>query len=259
MTPAPRALCRVTRKVETRPMRRARVRRRAPTSPPRDVRLLGRWLRLRRHALFLARGSCSFSGELVCPLLGGEGPGEPFEVAAECGLEVVGGDTDAMIGDASLREVVRADLRRAVTGTDLGLAEGAFLLRPFAHLAFQETGLQDPHGLLLVLELALFVLAGDDQARRLVRDSDRGVRGVHALAAGTAGTVHVDLEVSRADLDLHVLGLWQDGHGSRRLRPGSTTGYGACSRGGRRSGYTCRGAHRRRGPPRRRQRRPGSR
>src|SRR5688500_2538960 len=136
MTPAPRALCRVTRRVEPRPTRRARVRRRAPTSPPRDVRLLGRWLRLRRHAPFLARGSCGFSGELVCPLLGGEGLREPFEVAAEGGLEVVGGDADAVIGNASLREVVCADLRRAVAGTDLGLAEGAFLLGPLAHLAF---------------------------------------------------------------------------------------------------------------------------
>src|ERR671913_1590843 len=164
----------------------------------------------------LARGSCRFSGELVCPLLGGEGLGELFEVAAEGGLEVVGGDADAMVGDASLREVVRTDLRRAVAGADLRLAEGAFLLGPFAHLAFQEPGLQDPHGLLLVLELALLVLAGHDQARWLVCDPDRRVRGVHALAAGTAGAVHVDLEVPRVDLDLHILGFGQDGHGRRR-------------------------------------------
>src|ERR671913_164104 len=164
----------------------------------------------------LARGSCRFSGELVRPLLGSEGLGEFFEVAAEGGLEVVGGDADAMVGDASLREVVRTDLRRAVAGAHLRLAEGAFLLGPFAYLAFQEPGLEDPHGLLLVLELALFVLAGNDQARWLVCDPDRGVGGIHALAAGTAGAIHVDLEVSCVDLDLHILGLWQDGYGRRR-------------------------------------------
>src|SRR5215211_6796153 len=117
--------------------------------------------------IVLARGSCRFCGELVRPLFGSESLGELFEVAAEGGFEVVGGDADAVVGDASLREVVCADLRRAVAGTDLRLAEGAFLLGPFAHLTFQEPGLEDPHGLLLVLEL-------------------------------------------------HILGLWQDGHGRRR-------------------------------------------
>src|SRR5215212_8999885 len=164
----------------------------------------------------LARGSCRFGGELVCPLLGGEGLRELLEVAAEGGLEVVGGDADTVVGDASLREVVRTDLRRAVAGADLRLTEGAFLLGPFAHLALQEPGLEDPHGLLLVLELALLVLAGHDQARWSVGDPDRRVRGVHTLAAWTAGAVHVDLEVSRVDLDLHVLGLGQDGHRRRR-------------------------------------------
>src|SRR5215207_2661289 len=164
----------------------------------------------------LAWGSCRFCGELVRPLFGGEGLRELFEVTAEGCLEVVRGDADAVVGDPSLWEVVCTDLRRAVAGTDLRLAEGAFLLGPFAQLAFQEPGLQDPHGLLLVLELALLVLAGHDQSRWLVRDPDRRVCGVHALAARTAGAVHVDLEVPRVDLDLHILGLGKDCHGCRR-------------------------------------------
>src|SRR5215207_5933590 len=164
----------------------------------------------------LAWGSCRFCGELVRPLFGGESLRELFEVAAERGLEVVGGDADAVVGDTSLREVVCTDLRRAVAGADLRLAEGPFLLGPFAQLAFQEPGLEDPDGLLLVLELALLVLAGHDQARWLMRDPDRRVCGVHALAARTTGTVHVDLEVSCVDLDLYILGLGQDGHGRRR-------------------------------------------
>src|SRR5215210_3081436 len=164
----------------------------------------------------LAWGPCRFCGELVCPLLGGESLGELFEVAAEGGFEVVGGDADAVVGDASLREVVCADLRRAIAGTDLRLAEGAFLLGPFAHLTFQKSGLEDPHGLLLVLQLTLLVLAGHDQARWLVRDPDGRVSCVHALAARTAGSVHVDFKVPRADLDLNVLGLGQDCHRRRR-------------------------------------------
>src|SRR5215208_3580123 len=119
----------------------------------------------------------------------------------------MGGDADAVIGDTSLWEIVGADLRRAVARAYLGLAERAFLLGPLAHLAFQEAGLQDPHSLFLVLELALLVLAGHDQARRLVRDPDRRVRGVHALPTRTAGTVNVHLQVALVDLHLHILGL----------------------------------------------------
>src|SRR5215210_5626530 len=164
----------------------------------------------------LARGSCRFGGELVRPFFGGECLGELFEVAPEDGLEVVGGDADAMVGYASLREIVRADLGGAVAGTDLRLPEGAFLLGPLAHLAFEEPGFEDPHGLLFVLELALLVLASHDEARWLVREPDCRVRGVDALATGTAGAVHVDLEVSWVDLDLHVLGFGQDGDGRGR-------------------------------------------
>jgi hypothetical protein len=49
-----------------------------------------------------------------------------------------------------------------------------------------------------------------------VRDPDGGIGGVHALAARTAGAIHIYLEISRVDLDLHILGLGQDGHGRRR-------------------------------------------
>src|SRR5215213_1901002 len=134
----------------------------------------------------LAGGSCRFGGKLVGPLLGCEGLRELLEVAAEGCLEVVGRDADAVVGYAPLREVVGADLRGAVARADLGLPEGALLLGTLAHLAFQETGLQYPHRLLLVLELALLVLAGHDQAGRLVRDPDRRVRRVHALPTRTA-------------------------------------------------------------------------
>src|SRR5829696_7925014 len=166
--------------------------------------------------IVLARGSRRFGSELVRPLLGGERPRELFEVTAEGGLEVVGGDADAVVGYAPLREVVGADLGRAVARADLGLPQGALLLGPLAHLALQQARLQYPHGLLLVLELALLVLAGDDQAGGLVRDPDRRVRRVHALPTGAAGTVDVDLQVSGVDLDLHVLGLGQNGHRGRR-------------------------------------------
>src|ERR687896_319096 len=49
-SPAPRVLCRVARRAELRPMRRAQGRRHAAASLLRAARLPWRWLHLRRHA-----------------------------------------------------------------------------------------------------------------------------------------------------------------------------------------------------------------
>src|SRR4028118_2029616 len=97
-----------------------------------------------------AGGSRGLRGELLGALLSGPGRRARFAAAAEGGLEVVGGDADAVVRDAPLREVVGADLRRAVAGAHLGLAEGALFLGPLLHLACEEAALEDLHGLLLV-------------------------------------------------------------------------------------------------------------
>src|SRR5918992_4156334 len=166
--------------------------------------------------LSLAEGSGGLGGELVGPLLGGEGLGELFELAVQDGLEVVGGQADPVVGYAALREVIGADLRRAVAAADLREPHGPLLLPALAHLALQEARAENPQRLLLVLELALLVLAGNDEAGGLVCDPHRRVRGVHALPAGAARAVDVDLQVARVYLDLDVLGLRQDRDRRRR-------------------------------------------
>ena len=50
----------------------------------------------------------------------------------------------------------------------------------------------------------------------LVGDAHRRVGGVHRLAARSGRPVHVDLQVLGTDLDVHLLGLRQHGHGRRR-------------------------------------------
>lgn len=91
------------------------------------------------------------------------------QVAVQDLVQVVRLEADAVVGDAVLREVVRADLLGAVDGADLaaagvrGLPLGLLLGRG------EQPGAQDAQGLLLVLELALLVLAGgDDTGRRWV-------------------------------------------------------------------------------------------
>src|SRR5712691_2359369 len=132
------------------------------------------------EALFLA-------GEL-------QGADQVVQLAVQYVAQVVGGIVDTVIRDAVLREVVRADLGRAVR----------FLLRE--HLVEQPRP-QHFQRLDLVLQLALLVLALHDEARGEVRDADGAVGGVHALAPRTLGAEHVDPEVLLLQLDFDFLRL----------------------------------------------------
>src|SRR5208283_1747445 len=100
-----------------------------------------------------------------------------------------------MVRRPVLREIVRADLLRPVPGSDLALAR----LRALGVLALLfrlvEARPEDPQRLGLVLVLALLVLAVDHDARGEVGDAHGGVRGIHALAAGTARAHHVDAQL----------------------------------------------------------------
>src|SRR5262249_32851187 len=109
---------------------------------------------------------------------------------------------DAMVGDASLRIVVRADALAAIARADLQLARRRFgLLLPFA-LALEELGLQALQRLVAIRVLRALVLALDDDAGRQMRDADRRVGLVDVLSAGAGRAERVDLEVDGIDLDV---------------------------------------------------------
>src|ERR1043166_192874 len=73
-------------------------------------------------------------------------------------------ETDAMIGNAPVGEVVGADLLAAVATAHLAAPRlGLSRLLPLL-LDLEQLGLQHLERLLLVLELATLVLAGDDNA-----------------------------------------------------------------------------------------------
>ncbi len=132
-----------------------------------------------------------------------------------------------MVGDPVLLVVVRADLLGASTALDL-LASRRAQLGVLAFLFdLQQARAQDPQRLVLVLQLALLVLAGDDEARRLVRDPYRRVGRVHRLAPRTGGAEHIDLEVVRVEVDVDLLGLRQHRDGCRaRVDPPLALGGG---------------------------------
>src|SRR4029079_18487761 len=89
-------------------------------------------------------------------------------------VEGVQREPDAMVGDAVLLVVVRADLVGAAPALHLTAPRRRQLRLLALALDLVEATAQDAHRLLLVLQLALLVLAGDDEPRRLVRDAGRG-------------------------------------------------------------------------------------
>jgi len=139
------------------------------------------------------------------------------ELTVEHRIEVVRLESDAVIGDAVLGEVVGADALRTVHRPNLTLATvRRFNVRGFPG-DYLPTACKDLAGALLVLELRTLVLAGDDDAGRKVRDSDSRVGRVDALTALAGRTVDVDTQVTFVDLDLlDLFGLRVDQNAGSR-------------------------------------------
>src|SRR5207302_4813953 len=120
--------------------------------------------------------------------------------------------------------------RAAVAGAD----ERAALLGAFAvqrlPLPFVQSAAQDAHGPLKVLVLAALVLALDFQLlgrALLVPDADGAFGFVDVLSAGAAGAHALPFDVLVLDIDLHLAGLRQHGHGrGRRVDPSLPRGLG---------------------------------
>src|SRR3954465_9936840 len=104
--------------------------------------------------------SAGRSGELGGPVGLHEGVDELVEVALEDMVEAVEGQPEAVVGDPVLLEVVGADLLRPAAAPDLGPPGAGQLVGLTLLLGLEKAGPEDPHGLVLVLELALLVLAG---------------------------------------------------------------------------------------------------
>ena len=88
-------------------------------------------------------------------------------------VQLVEGEVDAVVGHASLREIVGPDPLGAVAGADLALSRGgAFGLKPGAFGVIQPRA-QDLHRLGAVLVLGFLVLLADHDAGRDMGDPHR--------------------------------------------------------------------------------------
>src|SRR5688500_10567199 len=130
--------------------------------------------------------------------------------------ELVHREPDAMIGHSVLREIVGANLRRAVAGADLRFPHPRPLRLLLRNRCVEQACPQHFHSLELVLKLGLLVLLADDDPARYVRDSNGRVRGVHALSARPRGSEDVDSEVLVLDLDVYLLRLGENSDGGGR-------------------------------------------
>src|ERR1700734_1834970 len=109
--------------------------------------------------------------QLLALIVVGERREQRVQPAFHYQIELVQGQADAMIGDAILREVVGADFFATIARTHHALPLGADRLLLLFEFDFVEPRPQYPLGLGTILDLRFFVLAGDDQTRRQVREA----------------------------------------------------------------------------------------
>src|SRR5438552_537509 len=178
--------------------------------------------RARASAIFSERdGSALMSDrgrffQLLGVVEGGELIDQLAGIALEDVVQAVGREVDAVIGDAALREVIRADFLRALAGADLAAALLRHRLLLFADLHLVEARAQHLHRLRAVLDLRLLVLLRHDEPRWNVRQPYGRVRRVDAVTAWPARTERVDAQVPLVDLNVDFLGFWQHRDGRRR-------------------------------------------
>ena len=137
------------------------------------------------------------------------------EFTVEHALQGVERHVRAVIGQPRLRKIIRPNPFRSVARADHALARRGDLGVLFLLGALQEPRTQDFQSLGFVLVLRFFVLATHDQIGRQMGDAHRGIGRVHALPAGTGRAEHVDAQLFFVDVDVHLVGFGQHGHGHR--------------------------------------------
>src|SRR5437867_7451833 len=113
------------------------------------------------------------------------------KVAVHDVVDLVEGETDAVVGDPSLRKIVGADALGTVARADQGFARGGFLRLLLASLLVLDARREHRERLFLVLVLRARVLAFHDDAGRKMRNPHGGVGLVDVLAAGARSAASV--------------------------------------------------------------------
>jgi hypothetical protein len=129
--------------------------------------------------------------------------------------QLVEREVDAVIADATLREIVGADAFGPVARADLAAARGGARRIKLLALMVVQPGAQHGHRLGAIAVLRAVLLHHHHDASRQVGQADRGFGLVDVLAAGAAGAQGVDPEVAVVDRDVDLLGFGQHRDGRR--------------------------------------------
>ena len=122
-----------------------------------------------------------------------------------------------MVRDTGLREVIRPDLLRAVSGSDLRSAQIRLLVMTVLHLQIVQLGTKQCPGLVLILKLRTLRLGINDNSCRKMRQTHRRVRRVDALSAVSGCSCDIHPDVLRRNVNLDVIRhLRHDRNGNRR-------------------------------------------
>src|SRR6185312_13747109 len=121
--------------------------------------------------------------------------GDLVEVAVHDVGDPVEREVDPMIGDAALREVVRADALAAIAAADQALALGGLLGMALAAFLVAQPRREHRHRALAVAMLRAIVLAFDDDTGGEMREPNRRVGLVDVLAARARRAERVDAQV----------------------------------------------------------------
>src|SRR5712664_360040 len=155
--------------------------------------------------------------ELLCLVLGEQRLRQLGKIAVHDVVDLVEGETDAVVGDPSLRKIIGADALGTVARADQGFARRGFLLLLLASLLVLDARREHRERLFLVLVLRARVLALHHDSGGKMRDSHRRVGLVDVLAAGARGAVGIDAKIRGIQHDVaDCARLGQDGHRAGR-------------------------------------------
>src|SRR5216683_8247194 len=156
-------------------------------------------------------------GELLGLVLREQRLSQLGQIAVHDVVDLVEGETDAVIGDPSLRKIISADALGTVPRADQGFARGGFLRLLLAPLLVLDARRKHRERLFLVLVLRARVLALHHDSRGKMRDSHRRVGLVDVLAAGARGAVGIDPKFRGIQHDVaDCARLGQDGYRAGR-------------------------------------------
>ena len=127
-----------------------------------------------------------------------------FDLAVHKGIQGVERQSNAVVCDSALREIIGADAFASVARADLTAALIGDLSISLRFFNVIELCTEQLHRFIFILELAALLLTFYDDTARFMNDADSGFGLIDVLTARAAGFAGFDLKVGRIDHNVHL-------------------------------------------------------